>query len=83
MILPAGGGWRGAASTLPRGHHDGRGAPDEDAAEARRVAFMMAAIVAYKRDKQRAAAASTATGGAGADPWKSFGRRNQMRGGLR
>jgi len=65
----------------------GKGGPkptsDEDAAEARRVAFMMAAIVAYKRDKQRAAAASTATGGAGADPWKSFGRRSQMRGGLR
>jgi hypothetical protein len=57
---------------------------DEDAAEARRVAFMMAAIVAYKRDKQRAAAATAvASGSGGADPWKSFGRRVQMRGGLR
>jgi hypothetical protein len=44
---------------------------------------MMAAIVAYKRDKQRAVAASTPASGAGADPWKSFGRRSQMRGGLR
>ncbi len=57
-------------------------ASDEDAAEARRVAFMMAAIVAYKRDKQRAAAASTISS-AGGDPWKDFGRRSQMRGGLR
>jgi acetyl-CoA carboxylase biotin carboxylase subunit len=66
----------------------GKGGPvpggDEDAAEARRVAFMMAAIVAYKRDKQRAAAATAvASGSGGADPWKSFGRRVQMRGGLR
>jgi acetyl-CoA carboxylase biotin carboxylase subunit len=68
-------------------HMDGgRGGPkpasDEDAAEARRVAFMMAAIAAYKRDKQRAAAAAV-TSSPGADPWKSFGRRLQMRGGLR
>ena len=44
---------------------------------------MMAAVVAYKRDKQRAAAASTGSTGTGADPWKTFGRRVQMRGGLR
>ena len=66
----------------------GKGGPvpggDEDAAEARRVAFMMAAIVAYKRDKQRAAAATAvASGSGGGDPWKSFGRSVQMRGGLR
>jgi acetyl-CoA carboxylase biotin carboxylase subunit len=66
----------------------GKGGPvpadDEDAAEARRVAFMMAAIVAYKRDKQRAAAATAvASSSGGGDPWKSFGRRMQMRGGLR
>jgi len=65
----------------------GKGGPkptsDEDAAEAKRVAFMMAAIVAYKRDKQRAAAASSVTSAGGGDPWKTFGRRSQMRGGLR
>jgi len=53
-----------------------------DAQEARRVAFMMAAIAAYKRDKERAAAARPVVV-AGVDPWKSFGRRSQMRGGLR
>jgi acetyl-CoA carboxylase biotin carboxylase subunit len=57
-------------------------ATEEDAAEAKRVAFMMAAIAAYKRDKQRASAATVATAGGG-DPWKLFGRRSQMRGGLR
>jgi acetyl-CoA carboxylase biotin carboxylase subunit len=55
----------------------------EDAAEARRVAFMMAAIVAYKRDKERAAKATAATNAGGGDPWKTFGRRAQMRGGWR
>ena len=65
----------------------GKGGPNaasaEDAAEARRVAFMMAAIVAYKRDKQRATASAAPSAGSGGDPWKSFGRRSQMRGGLR
>ena len=61
-----------------------RGAkPDADVAEARRVAFMMAAIAAYRRDKQRAVAASGVPGPRGQDPWKAFGRRAQMRGGLR
>jgi acetyl-CoA carboxylase biotin carboxylase subunit len=56
----------------------------EDAAEARRVAFMMAAIAAYRRDKGRALATASAPPAAGAhDPWKSFGRRAQMRGALR
>ena len=56
----------------------------EDTREARRVAFMMAAIAAFRRDKARAAAAaSAASGGAGGDPWKAFSRRSQMRGGLR
>ena len=58
--------------------------PDEDVAEARRVAFLMAAIAAYRRDKERAAATATsrpdAAAGAG---WKHFGRRVQMRGGWR
>ena len=58
-------------------------AADEDAAEARRVAFMMAAIVAFRRDKKRASEASTKTATGGGDPWKNFGRRLQMRGGWR
>jgi acetyl-CoA carboxylase biotin carboxylase subunit len=64
----------------------GKGDPrpvGEDTQEARRVGFMMAAICAYRRDKARAAAATAVTAGAGADPWKSFARRSQMRGGLR
>jgi hypothetical protein len=44
---------------------------------------MMAAIVAYKRDKQRASSSSQTPAGGGGDPWKSFGRRSQMRGWLR
>jgi acetyl-CoA carboxylase biotin carboxylase subunit len=61
-----------------------RGTPeaDADAAEARRVAFMMAAIVAYRREKQRASASLAVSSGAGQNPWKVFGRRSQMRGGL-
>jgi acetyl-CoA carboxylase biotin carboxylase subunit len=50
--------------------------------EARRVAFMLAAIAAYRRDKQQAARTRTGSGGPG-DPWKQFARRSQMRGGLR
>ncbi|MEB2345157.1 MAG: acetyl-CoA carboxylase biotin carboxylase subunit [Deltaproteobacteria bacterium] len=64
----------------------GKGDPrplGEDAKEARRVAVMMAAIAAYQRDKARAATAATTGAAAGADPWKSFGRRSQMRGSLR
>jgi len=62
----------------------GRTAGSEDyAAEARRVAFMMAAIVAFRRDKHRASEASSAVGTGGGDPWKNFGRRAQMRGGWR
>jgi acetyl-CoA carboxylase biotin carboxylase subunit len=56
----------------------------EDAAEARRVAFLMAAIAAYKRDKERAAAATGSRSSSDAgSAWKSFGRRAQMRGGWR
>jgi acetyl-CoA carboxylase biotin carboxylase subunit len=64
----------------------GRGGPADEASaeEARRVAFLLAAIAAYRRDKERAArAASGATVATGRDPWKEFGRRVQMRGGLR
>jgi acetyl-CoA carboxylase biotin carboxylase subunit len=65
------------------GGKGGVAASDEDAAEARRVAFMMAAIVAFRRDKHRASEVSTAVGTGGGDPWKTFGRRAQMRGGWR
>ena len=52
--------------------------------EMERAAFMLAAIAAYRREKARAAkAASTTQSGGGEDPWKSAGRRSQMRGGLR
>ena len=56
--------------------------PDQD--EVRRVAFVLAAIAAYRRDKQQAARAATGAAGhgGGQDPWKAFGRRLQMRGGL-
>jgi acetyl-CoA carboxylase biotin carboxylase subunit len=65
------------------GGKGGTAASDEDAAEARRVAFMMAAIVAFRRDKHRASEVSVAVGTGGGDPWKNFGRRAQMRGGWR
>jgi acetyl-CoA carboxylase biotin carboxylase subunit len=55
---------------------------DGDAAEARRVACMVAAIAAYRRDKELAARASQAAGGGG-DPWRDFGRRSALRGSLR
>jgi len=52
--------------------------------EARRVAFMLAAIAAFRRDKSRAKRASAAAPGAGAgDPWKDFARRSQLRGSFR
>ena len=55
-----------------------------DDPEVRRAALMLAAIAAYRRDKQRAARAeASSAGSADADPWKQFGRRTQMRGGLR
>ncbi len=55
-----------------------------DRDEVRRVAFMVAAIAAYRRDKQRAGRAAVGSGDAGArDSWKEFGRRAQMRGNLR
>jgi acetyl-CoA carboxylase biotin carboxylase subunit len=69
-------------------HMDGgRGGDVElgrDEEEARRVAFVAAAIAAYRRDKERAARARAGTGdaGGGRDPWKAFGRRAQLRGGL-
>jgi acetyl-CoA carboxylase biotin carboxylase subunit len=64
----------------------GKGGPENanELAEARRVAFMLAAIAAYRRDKERATrTVAHAAGARGGDPWKEFGRRGQMRGGLR
>jgi acetyl-CoA carboxylase biotin carboxylase subunit len=64
----------------------GKGGPDDanEVAEARRVAFMLAAIAAYRRDKERATRSVAHSAAArGGDPWKEFGRRGQMRGGLR
>jgi acetyl-CoA carboxylase biotin carboxylase subunit len=59
----------------------GMGAP-EPAGEERRVALMLAAIAAYNRDIARAERSRAAPAAAG-DPWRDFGRRIQMRGGLR
>jgi acetyl-CoA carboxylase biotin carboxylase subunit len=66
-------------------HMDGgRGAAEPDDEETKRVAYMLAAIASYRRDKQRAARASGATGSTGSgDPWTEFGRRSGMRGSLR
>jgi acetyl-CoA carboxylase biotin carboxylase subunit len=69
-------------------HMDGGrgGAPDEgeEAGEARRVALMLAAIAAYRRDKEQAIRAqAVARAGAAEDPWKQAGRRAQLRGSLR
>jgi acetyl-CoA carboxylase biotin carboxylase subunit len=52
--------------------------------EIERAAYMLAAIAAYRRAKARAAKAASATHVEGGEnPWKSAGRRSQMRGGLR
>jgi acetyl-CoA carboxylase biotin carboxylase subunit len=68
-------------------HMDGgKGGPEDPAEveEARRVALMLAAIAAYRREKQRAARAASPGGGAApGSPWREFGRRAGMRGGLR
>ncbi len=71
-------------------HMDGgKGGPEalegEEAREAEQAAYVMAAIAAYRREKRRAERAQA--GGAGParaeSPWKLFGRRFQMRSGLR
>ena len=51
--------------------------------EARRVALMLAAVAAFRRDKARAEASSRPRGsGAAESPWKAFGRRQALRGSL-
>ena len=66
-------------------HMDGGKGGDsgvEDGAS-RRVAYMVAAIAAYERDKDRASHVSAPSSARGADPWKTHGRRAALRGGLR
>jgi acetyl-CoA carboxylase biotin carboxylase subunit len=60
----------------------GKGEPEE-AGEERRVAMMLAAIAAYRRDKLRAERAGAEPANTATSEWKSFGRRSQMRGMLR
>jgi acetyl-CoA carboxylase biotin carboxylase subunit len=56
----------------------------DEACEAERVAQILAAVAAYRRDKERAERAQAGQPSAGAqNPWKVFGRRLQMRSGLR
>ena len=66
-------------------HMDGGKGGDsgvEDGAS-RRVAYMVAAIAAYERDKDRASHVSAPSSARGADRWKTHGRRAALRGGLR
>jgi acetyl-CoA carboxylase biotin carboxylase subunit len=66
------------------GGRGGEVAEGEDEKEARRVAFMIAAIAAFQRDKAQASrAVTTSVGGRGEDPWKAYGRRARLRGELR
>jgi acetyl-CoA carboxylase biotin carboxylase subunit len=61
----------------------GRGGDAPDG-ESRRVAHMLAAIAAYRRDKQRSERISAAmNAGPSQGGWRSFGLRSQMRGNLR
>jgi acetyl-CoA carboxylase biotin carboxylase subunit len=67
------------------GGRGGEIAEGDDDKEAHRVAFMVAAIAAYRRDKARAsrARAGAGDGAARRDPWKEHGRRARLRGELR
>ncbi len=49
--------------------------------EARRVAVMLAAVAAYRRDKAQAES-SVRPAGVGDNPWRAFGRRRALRGSL-
>ncbi len=65
----------------------GKGGPQpvegDEAREAERVAFMLAAVAAYQRDKRQAERTISGRSGVAQSPWKSFGRRFGMRSGLR
>ena len=57
---------------------------DPSVAEVRRMAVLLAAVAAYRRDIERAGRGGSGSNTpAAADLWKSFGRRAQMRGSLR
>ena len=62
-------------------HMSGKDAADVDAEELR-AARMLAAIAAYRRDTARARRSPQQQGVGAADPWKDFGRRRLLRGGL-
>jgi acetyl-CoA carboxylase biotin carboxylase subunit len=63
-----------------RGGEFDAGADEE---EVQRAAYIIAAIAAYRRDKQRAARARSFSGGdVRSEPWKQHGRERQLRGGL-
>jgi acetyl-CoA carboxylase biotin carboxylase subunit len=65
-------------------HMEGGKLGREPDSEERRVALMLAAIAAYRRDKERAERTGHhGAAAAGGSPWKEFGRRSGMRGGLR
>jgi len=61
----------------------GKGGPVVDPGESRRVAHMLAAIAAFRRDKARSERAATRPSGGATEPWKEFAKRTQMRGNLR
>jgi acetyl-CoA carboxylase biotin carboxylase subunit len=66
------------------GGSGGEMAEGDDEKEAHRVAFMLAGIAAYQRDKARSRKARSEPGAGGAaDPWKEHGRRARLRGELR
>jgi acetyl-CoA carboxylase biotin carboxylase subunit len=51
--------------------------------ESRRVALMLAAVAAFRRDKARTEAASRPDkGGTSESPWRAYGRRSSLRGSL-
>jgi acetyl-CoA carboxylase biotin carboxylase subunit len=67
-------------------HMDGgKGGGSAATGEEQRVAVMLAAIAAYRRDKERSERAAQHRGGGSGSgqPWRDFGRRRQMRGDLR
>jgi acetyl/propionyl-CoA carboxylase alpha subunit len=66
--------------------HLGGSLVSEPDPEAERVAHTMAAIAAFRAQKDKAARAAASVSGGGPDAgarWKDAGRRSQMRGGLR
>ncbi|MEN8181965.1 MAG: acetyl-CoA carboxylase biotin carboxylase subunit [Myxococcota bacterium] len=52
----------------------------DDGGPARRVALMLAAIAAYRRDKARSEKVGSGADSSSENPWKAFGRRSAMRG---